>query len=100
MDAIEILRRVVSDAARAGPAGVWLRDAWPLAWKGWIDIYAVVRCNSNSLPPETRYTVSLTERGREILTATEGPDNGPDNPALQASPDARSVSKRQGLSTD
>lgn len=48
----------------------YLRDAWPLAWKGWVDIEATIKCNSNQIPPETEYRIRLTDKGRELL-ATE-----------------------------
>lgn len=66
LDAREVLRRVVewSDESHCG---ISLTEAWPLAWKGWLDIHAHIKCNSNQVPPQTHYTVTLTERGRKIL---------------------------------
>jgi hypothetical protein len=46
-----------------------LRDAWPLAWKGWVNIECRIRCNSNCVPPETEYWITLTDRGRKVLAA-------------------------------
>ena len=59
-----------------------LMDAWPLAWRGWLTISATLRCDSNWIPPEIHYHISLTDRGREALAASdsqvsgERPDNG------------------------
>jgi hypothetical protein len=53
-----------------------LVDAWPLAWKGWLNIYAVVRCNSNGVPPETEYRVELTDKGRVVLARELGNARG------------------------
>jgi len=69
LDAVEILRRIADDAEKTGQAGINLIEAWPLAWKGWLDIHCKVKCNSNCLPPETIYTIELTERGRAMLAA-------------------------------
>jgi hypothetical protein len=44
-----------------------LRDAWPLAWKGWVNIECTVICNSNWVPPESRYRIVLTDMGRKKL---------------------------------
>lgn len=48
---------------------LYLKDAWPLAWKGWVDIECIMRTNSNSIPPETSYRIVLTDKGREVLAA-------------------------------
>lgn len=66
LDAREILRRVI-EWSDGSDFGIGLTDAWPLAWKGWLNIHATITCNSNQIPPETRYSVTLTERGRRIL---------------------------------
>jgi hypothetical protein len=46
-----------------------LREAWPLAWQGWVNIKATIRCNSNCIPPDTTYRIELTDRGRKVLDA-------------------------------
>ena len=51
----------------------YVRDAWPLAWKGWVSIHASVRCDSNCLPPEQSYRIELTDAGREALAARPTP---------------------------
>ena len=48
---------------------IYLTRAWPLAWKGWVNIYAVLKTNDNCLPPETTYRIVLTDEGREALAA-------------------------------
>jgi len=45
----------------------YLKDAWPLAWKGWLNVIAELCCNSNSIPPEISYRIELTEKGRKVL---------------------------------
>lgn len=50
-----------------------LTEAWPLAWKGWLDIEMTVRTNSNSVPPEAQYRIRLTEEGRAVLAAQAVP---------------------------
>lgn len=66
LDIANVLARVVAENDR-GRASVHLIDAWPLAWKGLLNIYATVRCNSNAIPPETSYRIDLTEKGRRLL---------------------------------
>lgn len=44
-----------------------LRDAWQLAAKGWVRVLVNVDCTGNSIPPEARYRVEVTERGRRVL---------------------------------
>ena len=48
---------------------MYLMDAWPLAWRGWLKIVATISCTSNCVPPEIEYRIRLTERGREALAA-------------------------------
>lgn len=48
-----------------------LTEAWPLAWMGWVDITASIRCNSNTIPPEVQYRITVTEKGRLALAAAE-----------------------------
>jgi hypothetical protein len=52
-----------------------LVDAWPLAWKGLVEIECSIKCNSNQLPPATRYRITLTDKGRAMIAAA--PDGGP-----------------------
>src|SRR5690348_4907830 len=66
LDALSTLRDL-ADLPDAENHVIHLRDAWPLAWKGWLNIECIVTCNSNSIPPATRYLISLTERGRQAL---------------------------------
>lgn len=47
-----------------------LRDAWPLAWKGWLNIKCTVICNSNCIPPEMEYRIEITEKGHAVLAET------------------------------
>lgn len=60
-----ILQRI----ADGEDANWMLPDAWPLAWKGLVRIEAHIVCNSNSIPPETSYTISITEKGLSMLDA-------------------------------
>lgn len=70
-DAVEVLK-MLSELGDGWHAP-YLRDAWPLAWKGWVDIQATVRLNSNSIPPETEYRITLTDKGREVLASLPAP---------------------------
>lgn len=69
LNPVEILRDLAD--AKEGHLGHarHLRDAWPLAWKGWVNIECTIKCNSNSIPPETSYCIVLTDKGREVLAA-------------------------------
>lgn len=54
-----------------------LRDAWPLAAKGWVRVLVTVDCVGNSIPPQTRYRIEITDKGRNVLaadSAKEGPN--------------------------
>ncbi len=44
-----------------------LREAWPLAWKGLVKIEATISVACNSVPPDTHYTISLTDKGRTLI---------------------------------
>jgi hypothetical protein len=48
-----------------------LTGAWPLAWKGLVDIECRVLCNSNQMPPPVNYRITLTERGRAMIEKAE-----------------------------
>lgn len=48
---------------------MYLREAWPLAWKGWVNIDCILSTNCNSIPPEAEYRISLTDKGRDVLAA-------------------------------
>jgi len=67
LDATAILARIAEEIELGRDAVIRLVDAWPLAWKGWLNIEARIRCNSNSIPPETHYHIELTDEGREVL---------------------------------
>ena len=68
LDARSVLARLAALPA-SGRHDMELRDAWPLAWKGWLNIKCIVICNSNSVPPETEYRIELTDLGRGILNS-------------------------------
>lgn len=55
---------------------LFLARAWPLAWKGLVEIECRVRCNSNQLPPPTSYHIALTDKGRAMIAAA--PSTAPD----------------------
>lgn len=64
--------RAILQRVRDGENAAWLmQDVWPLAWRGLVRIEAHVVCNSNQVPPETYYTVALTERGERFLSERE-----------------------------
>lgn len=44
-----------------------VRNAWPLAWNGLVDIDVIARLNSNSIPPESQYRITITDKGRRML---------------------------------
>lgn len=70
-DAVSILRRI-----KTLPAGyrhdLYLREAWPLAWMGLLDITATIKTNSNCVPPETEYRIVLTDKGRSLIEGETG----------------------------
>lgn len=66
LDADAVLERVVEWSAKSD-FGMCLTEAWPLAWKGWLNIEATILCNSNSIPPQTRYSITLTDRGEKVI---------------------------------
>jgi hypothetical protein len=74
-------RAVLQRIAESQRGEFLLRDAWPLAWKGLCRIEARVVCNSNSIPPETSYVITLTEKGRAILDGK--PETFPDRLTLR-----------------
>lgn len=68
LDARAILKRIVDDIAESKPPqAMYLIDAWPLAWNGWLNIECHLKCNSNSVPPSPDFTISLTDKGRAVL---------------------------------
>lgn len=67
LDPITTLRQIADLPADSLKHNLYLVSAWPLAWKGWLNIECTVICNSNSSPPETKYTIKLTDEGRSIL---------------------------------
>lgn len=74
-DAIEMLRKLSTLDERQHV--MHLIDAWPLAWKGWLTIEAMLVCNRNQIPPECSYRIRLTDTGRQVL-ATPAPS--PEHP--------------------
>lgn len=66
LSSIAVLRRMAALPA-AGNHVMELRHAWPLAWKGWLDIECIISTSDNCIPPQTRYRIALTERGRAAL---------------------------------
>lgn len=71
LDAKQVLRELSQLGGNPDVAVMHLRDAWPLAWKGWLKIYCVVCCTSNCIPPTTKYHIEITEKGRAILADKE-----------------------------
>lgn len=68
---IETLRRMSTAADGHCGHAAYLREAWPLAWKGWVEIECFITTARTSIPPETRYRITLTDKGREILADAE-----------------------------
>lgn len=68
LDATAVLARIADEIALGKNAVISLVDAWPLAWKGWLNIDARFRCNSNCIPPEGSFTIELTDEGRAVLS--------------------------------
>lgn len=66
LDPLTQLRKIAEADARQHD--LYLNDAWPLAWKGWLTIECVMVCNGNSVPPETNFRITLTDAGRVALT--------------------------------
>jgi hypothetical protein len=66
---LSTLRMIAETKEGYGGHVSYLHDAWPLAWKGWINIECTIKVNSNGIPPETTYRITLTDKGRELLTA-------------------------------
>lgn len=74
LDAKTVLRRLAGLSEDHCHA-MYLIDAWPLAWKGWLDIKCIIRCNDNSILPYTEYRIELTEHGHRMLAeSTQNPD--------------------------
>jgi hypothetical protein len=70
-DAIEILKHIAEAIQHDrhphyGDDSNLIR-AWPLAWRGWLTISCVTKCNSNSVPPEAKYLIEITDKGRSAL---------------------------------
>lgn len=66
LDASAVLRRF-ADLSDDHDHVAHLRDAWPLAWKGWCGIECRIICSDNSIPPRTQYRIRLTDKGRAVL---------------------------------
>lgn len=62
-----ILKEIHERKTPPGGDVLLLRDAWPLAWKGLVDIECYITCTGGFIPPETRYRVTLTNKGRERI---------------------------------
>jgi len=43
-----------------------LRDAWPVAQRGWVKIYFSTS-GGNTIPPASKWTITVTKKGRRIL---------------------------------
>lgn len=65
LDAKSVLRDL-SELGPDDPHSMHLLDAWPLVWKGWLNINCTIRCNS-IIPSMTEYRIEITERGRAVL---------------------------------
>lgn len=65
LTAVAVLRRIAE--LKGDRHEYELIDAWPLAWKGWLRIDVTICASSNSIPPPTRYTITLTDKGRDVL---------------------------------
>jgi hypothetical protein len=66
LSSIAVLRRMAALPA-AGNHVTELCHAWPLAWKGWLDIECIISTADNCVPPQTRYRIVLTDSGRAAL---------------------------------
>ena len=71
LDPMEQLRRIAAISPDSRQHELYLKSAWPLAFKGWLNIECRIRCNSNSVPPETEYRIELTDKGRAALSSTD-----------------------------
>ncbi len=68
-DAVMVLRDISERSSYAPPHDAMLSDAWPLALHGWLDIFCVVRCTANEIPPPTHYSITITDLGRKVLAS-------------------------------
>lgn len=71
LDPIERLRQI-AELPQDHRQDLYLTDAWPMAWKGWLDIECRIKLNSNSAPPQSEYRITLTDEGRAILAGERG----------------------------
>ena len=69
LDPMTQLRRIAELEPGSRNHDLHLVDAGPLAWKGLVNIECRLRCNGNSVPPETHYEITLTEDGKAALAA-------------------------------
>ena len=67
LDPVEQLRRIA--AATGRQQELYLTEAWPLAWKGWLDIDCVLACNSNGMRDRVTYIIRLTDEVRKMLSS-------------------------------
>lgn len=56
------------------PHDLYLTDAWPLAWKGWLNIHCNICCSSNGIPPRIEYRIELSDEGRAALKSDHRPN--------------------------
>ena len=68
-DALAVLERIATETAEMDRHDILVMQAWPLAWKGWLNIFASIQCNSNCIPPTMSYRIELTEAGRAALAS-------------------------------
>lgn len=66
-----ILREILE--APAGRMALLVRDAWPLAWKGLVDIRVSMEITQRSIPQRADYIITLTDKGRALLSAEPTP---------------------------
>lgn len=75
LDAIHILRTLAGlDKESWAEHSIHLIYAWPLAWRGLVNIECVIVCNSNNIP---WFRIVLTEAGHSALreASLEGNDS-------------------------
>ena len=77
LDPITTLRRIAELPADSRQHDLYLVQAWPLAWKGWLNIECRICCNSNGIPPRASYIITLTDEGRAAMERSECPGPSP-----------------------
>lgn len=86
LSAVSVLRNIAELDPTADHV-VELRHAWPLAWKGWLNIECILTTNCNQIPPAARYLITLTERGRAMLQAQTPATGESDSGSTQKQPE-------------